>query len=208
MRGTKHGADVRATAIVLRKDGRCSLDEIEAKTGVPRGTLASWFRKFPLTSGERTTRRASAMRARRKDRGQESKYSIAVSGQDLGRDRKARVAEAAVLFRLALHGFNVFGRVFDGEKTDWLVRVPGKGGALSVQVRWTKRAKQGLPFVSLECADGRNALRRYVKGEFDFIVGYDLFTDTAFVFAWDEVAHLSRAVTVRKDAAERWDKLK
>ncbi len=44
--------------------------------------------------------------------------------------------------------------------------------------------------------------------EFDFIVGYDLYSDAAYVFTYEEVKHLKKAVTVRDDAFERWDKLR
>jgi hypothetical protein len=50
-------------------------------------------------------------------------------------------------------------------------------------------------------------MRRYMDREFDFIVGYDLFRDTAYVFSWDEVSANKTTVTVSKDAAERWDKI-
>lgn len=50
------------------------------------------------------------------------------------------------------------------------------------------------------------ARRRYADGSIDFIVGYDLFTDTAYVWAWGEVRD-KVCVTICPEAAERWDKL-
>ena len=47
----------------------------------------------------------------------------------------------------------------------------------------------------------------YKAGDFDFIVGYDLFTDTCYVWSWEEVAHFKATVTICPEAEERWDKL-
>jgi len=122
---------------------------------------------------------------------------------------KGRIAEAAVLFRLALHGFDAFSSIFDGDKTDWLVQVPETGKILRIQVRCVNTAKRhGLPAILLTCAERHHKRRRYREGEFDFIVGYYLFNDTAYVFSFDEVVHLKTYVTVSEKYAERWDKLR
>lgn len=56
-----------------------------------------------------------------------------------------------------------------------------------LQVKWASSRLHGLPFLKLRCANGRGKSRKYREGEFDFIVGYDLFTDTAYVFSYNEL---------------------
>jgi hypothetical protein len=104
---------------------------------------------------------------------------VAVSNQSLSKDRKAAISEAAVLFRLALHGFQVSMPVSDGAKPDWLVTVDGRSVKIQVKTVSCKPSQYGLPCISLLCHGYRskNKTRRYSRGEFDFIVGYDLYSD-------------------------------
>ena len=199
--------ELRAEAIRLRLEERMSLREIHETTGASKGSLSSWLKPHPLTEEERRTRRArTRYRSPKKDRGTPSKHFLAVDTSKFTRIQKGKIAESAVLFRLVLHGFDAYGSTFDGDKIDWIVS-NSDGKLLKVQVRWTKNEKWGLPSVHLNCRHGYSGRRRYKKGEFDFIVGYDLFTDTAYVWSWDEVAHLNTTVTICPEAAERWDKL-
>ena len=126
------------------------------------------------------------------------------------RHQKAKIAEAAVLFRMTLCGFHVFGSPFDGDKADWMVEVPETGRILKVQVKWAspnkKRASQ--PLVRLRCIEGHNKSRTYREGDFDFIIGYDLYTDTCYVWSWDEISKLKRSITVTPEAAEKWEKMR
>lgn len=145
--------------------------------------------------------------APKKDRGTESKYHQMLNGRSLPSSEKGQIAEAAVLYRLALHGFGAYQAVFDGERTDWFVRVPVTGKTYRVEVRWaTTAVTHGLPCISLRCSNGRGQTKRYETGAFDFIIGYCLFNDTAYVYSSDEVKHLIRSITVAPEHAERWDK--
>jgi hypothetical protein len=130
-----------------------------------------------------------------------------VEGRQLSKQRKAKIAEAAVLFRLTLHGFPAYGSWFDGDKADWMVRVPTTGKRLSIQVKWARQGKAGAPFIRLSCSEGRGKLRRYAQGEFDFIVGYDLWSDTCYVWSWEDTARHASTISICSGAAERWDKL-
>lgn len=110
----------------LRVEERMSLREIHAHTGVSKGTLSRWLKDFPLTVDEKAQRRAPfRYRTPKKDRGTASTLYTMAQGQALSRLQKAKIAEAATMLRMCIHGFNVFGSVFDGDKTDWLVEVPG-----------------------------------------------------------------------------------
>jgi|APSaa5957512622_1039677.scaffolds.fasta_scaffold120645_1 hypothetical protein len=112
--------------------------------------------------------------------------------------------------KLLSRGFEVFGSHYDGDKTDWIAGTPDRNHLWTLQVKSTNRGgSHGLPTVPLRYGHSRtvNPYRRYKKGDFDFIVGYDLFTNTAYVWSWKEVEHLKATVTICPEAAERWDKL-
>jgi len=64
----------------------------------------------------------------------------------------------------------------------------------------------GLPFISLVCWE-HGKQKRFQKGDFDFIIGYCLYKDSAYVFSFKETEHLSSTVTVSNESLEAWDKL-
>ena len=89
-----------------------------------------------MTEEERRQRAKTAKRyaAPKKERGEVFKFYQAVTGRELTRQEKAKIAEAAVAFRLLLHGFHVDGSMFNGDKPDWVVQVPGTKAIHTVQV--------------------------------------------------------------------------
>ena len=210
-------------AIRLRVEERRSLREIAEITGASKSSLSAWLHPFPLTEEELRERRKTANRyvTPRKERGEESKFFRDVADRELTRQQKAKIAEAAVLFRMVLQGaeaavlfrmvlqgFVTFGSVFDGDKADWMVEVPETGKIHKIQVRWVREGQHGMPLLGLHCSTGHSTRSRYAEGDFDFIVGYDLYSDTAFVYSAQEVSLLKAAVAVSWEHAERWDKLR
>lgn len=202
--------DLKAEAIRLRTEERLSLREIATLTGAAKGSLSLWLKSYPLTDEEKKARSKTANRyvAPKKDRGEESRHHQAITWQNLSNQRKGKIAEAAILFRLALHGFDAYLSISDGDKADWLVEVPETGEVKRIQVRCVCSFKHGLPGILLTCTQGHSKRRRYEKGEFDFIAGYNLFNDTAYVFSFDEVARHKTFVATSEEHAERWDKLR
>lgn len=200
--------EIKAEALRLRTEEKKSLNEIHTATGISKGHLSEILRSYPLPAAVIKAKCLAAKRGNnRKDRGTPSKYFIGLDKTNLTRHRMGKISEAAVLFRLALNGFNVFNSVFDGERCDFLVEVPSTGKILKLQVKTAKAGNSGLPTIKLTCYNGFMSQRKYVKGEFDFIVGYSIFTDEAFVYSFDELAYLSGTKTVTNDAKEAWNKL-
>jgi hypothetical protein len=169
----------------------------------------------PLTAKElqeRQERRVASIRETKKRKRVRnrptSKFHDTIVGRNLSHLQKARVSEAAVLLRLLTFGFSVFGSPFDGDRTDWLVEIPATGQIHKIQVKTIIVKKQGCPGISLRRSGKQPGThRRYKDGEFDFIVGYDLMTDIAYVLSADEVAGHTSEITARPNSAERWDKL-
>lgn len=204
-------ADLKAECVRLRLEERLSLNEIAARTGAAKGTLSYWLQSHPLTEAERAAKMAAAdrYRAPKKDRGPRSRLAEMVDASQLDRASKGRIAEAAVRLRLAIHGFGVFTPSAADAREDLVVRSPATGALAILQVRWTKwNAKVGgLPLVSLMRQDSHSTYVRFTPQDFDFIVGFDFETDTAYVFSEPETASNARSITVRPEAAERWDKV-
>lgn len=206
-RGTKE------LCLKLRVDQRASYSQITAKTGVPKGTLAGWLRGYPLTFAERqalvevgsSKGRQRARGVNRKPRGMESDLHKTLA-KPASITVRSRVAEAAVLLRLAVHGFEVHGPQFDGSKSDWLIDRPDLSRPVRVQVKLTRRHEKrgGLPNIVVTCSDGRTRQRRYKPGEVDVFIGYDLFTDVAYVWRYDSISG-KRSLSICPEAEERWD---
>lgn len=141
----------------------------------------------------------------------ESKFHAAVRGEDLTRERKSQIAESAILFRLALHGFSVSGPVFDCARSDWFVHAHSSPRVLRIQVK-SVVLKGRIKRIPLTCRDytttNRSKVRRYSHNEFDFVVGYDLYTDIAYVVSSSEIPSDVWSYPTKESAAERWDKLK
>jgi len=204
--------ETRQEALRLRTEEHLGLKDIAAHLGVSKGTVSRWLRDYPLPREEVLERqRKNARRVakgRRKPRGGEKHWiTQATQGRTYSTNEKAMIAEAAVMHRATVHQLRIYGSPFDGDKVDWVARVPETGTMWKVQVKLVKEHRHGLPVVSLRCR-GASGLRTYLPGEFDLLVGYDLRTDTAYVWTWDEVAHLKACVTTCPEAEERWDKFR
>jgi len=198
--------ELKAECIRLRVQERLSLREIHERTRASKGSLSGWLKPHPLTENEKAARfQGRRWNPDKKDRGLESPFhQMAVAG--LTRNDKGKIAEAAVLFRAVLHRFVVFGSPFDGDRADWLFDV--SGNILKIQVKWAAvYGDHGLPTVSLtRTAGGRKSLR-YAPDDFDFIVGYDLFTDTCYVWSYEETKGHTTSITITPEAAEAWWKI-
>lgn len=138
----------------------------------------------------------------------ESELSKVVRSRCLNGIQVAKISETAILLRLLARGFNPFGSVFDGDRADWLVEVPSIERIWKIQVKTAHQKAGGAPVVYLTRGAGhRLGHQRYTQADFDFIVGFDLYADIAYVWSWDEVQKLRTAVAVHECSRERWDKL-
>jgi len=196
----------KAECVRLRIEERLSLREIHQRTGVAKSTLSGWLKSHPLTKDELAMRQRLRPRGgKRKSTGDESVLYKRFNG-DFTSQEKAKIAEAAVLLRLCLCGFQAFGSPFDGERTDWLVETPSR--VVKIQVKWVDQKKHGMPTVPLtHRVYGTTKKVKYAASEFDFIVGYDFFSDKAYVFSYNDVEGHKATISVRKDAEEAWHKL-
>jgi hypothetical protein len=200
-------------ALELRIKNRLSNKDVGAalsKEGfsVAHSTLADWLKARPLAKEEylQIIKDKNSY-----DPGSPSKYYDLVEdfGYKLSRKQKGKIAESAVLFRLNLFKVDVYASVFDGDIADWVIELPDKV-FYKVQVRWCKIPKVGSPLVSLVSKDSRKEgeqHRRFTNNDFDFIVGYHLYSDTAYVWSFDETSNHKTTISVEEDAKEAWHKI-
>jgi hypothetical protein len=214
----------RQEAIRLRKEGS-SYSEITEKTGIAGNTLSYMLRNITLTdeqrsrldrkskegfkrfldSGDRSTGYARSKNVRQSAKENPSKLARLIGGRILSRSDKGRIAEAAILLRLTAIGLPAYKAPFDGDEVDWLVRTGSR--TVVIQVKYASGEGKRSPKIRLRKSNGRGKYRRYEQEEVDFFVGYDLYSDTACVWTWEEVKG-KHNVSFSDDAVERWDKIK
>jgi hypothetical protein len=202
---------IRQEIIRLRVEERLSIDAIRKRVLVSVGAISQIVRAYPLEKTEVLERMIANghTTSSAKPRGEPSKFWSAIEYENLSPSRKGKIAEAAVAFRLTLHGFHLYSSPFDGDTYDWLVEVPTSDRIWKVQVKNTQISSNGygLPYIPIRHADGRSKLKRYRQSECDFIIGYDLFSDTAYIYSWDDIQHIGNSISVSDAFAERWDKM-
>ncbi len=193
--------EVKAEAIRLRVEERLSIDEIKAKTGLSVGTLSTLLRDLPLSSEEVFQKMSSSSVRNNPLRAynpKQSQLAQALAGEQLTRERKGRIAETAVLLRLVARGYEVWHSQFDCHRVDWLVSRPAGDKYVRIQVRWARRQKWGRPLF-MTSKKNRSPLDKSVC---DFVVGYDLETDTAFVYPVEKVGQTLQSCN--PEYAEAW----
>jgi len=194
-------------AIDMRvKDGK-SYGEIMNELGVAKSTLSGWLKSHPLSEDSKLAKQKLNHKGGvvKKQRGDKSKYQeMSERFVELTNVDKGRIAEAAIVFRLTVIGMSVYRSVFDCDHFDMLTCNPLNGKILKLQIKWARETKQGLPLMSLHSSSKK---LRYQDDAFDIFVGYDLFTDTAYVYTKEELKENRAFVSIRDDCAERWDKL-
>jgi hypothetical protein len=193
-------------AIRLRVEQRLGLKAICRLTGLSRGSASNLLREYPLTEEEIKSRLSRNAQNTNELCGKYSpdlsKYASLLTGQDISRECKGRIAEAAVLFRLALHGFNVWKAQFDGNRADWLVSRADSRRHVLIQVKWARRDQYGRPFFPVTRRCGKRIVN-ISPADCDFVVGYDLETDTAFVFPVEDI-QAKRTKSCNPKYAEAW----
>lgn len=209
--------DIKKEALNLRINHRKSIKAISRELSLAKSTVSLWMRQYPLTAEEKHTRYVQAgistknnLRSDNRKRLQEQ-IVIPVSTQlanerQYSSNQKGRIAETAVMFRLAILQISVYKAIFDGEKLDLVIELPNNV-LKKIQVKWIRIDKDGRGSVKLTCSNTRSSTRRYTSSEFDCLVGYDLSTDICYIYTQEETKDLTTCVSCSASAAEAWHKL-
>lgn len=210
---------IKSEAVRLRTQELQSLKEIAAKLNISKSTCSLWLKEYPIPPDvlkERYRNAGLASGGKKRTHKQASRKNAMILATSplvsrIGKNaqwsssQKGKIAEAAVVLRLAILGLDVYKSFFDGDKVDVVTQT---GCQLQkIQVKWVSKGAYGEPMIKLRCSDGRGSTRRYKDGEFDFIVGYDLERDTCYVYTEGEVVQHNTCVSCSKEAEEAWNKL-
>lgn len=208
----RHRPDLRSQAIKLRQTERLTNREIHAALGreVNLSSVTRWLKDYPLSVSEREAkRRANFERSRpyTPPLGPSALWTLAQASR-ITTSHKGGAAEAAVAMRCLLNGISVFAAETDCDVVDRIARLPC-GKLVALQIRNCRRSGYGAPLIKLTRNPGRSStkLSRFAEGDFDFLMGYDLYEDAAFIYSWNEVKDLSTSISVSDDAREAWHKL-
>jgi hypothetical protein len=200
----------------LRAEERKSYTEIQTITGISKGTLSKWLKPQPLSRDEklekhRINREHMTQTPDNIELQYPSKFYLTYNkGEQYTREDKAHISETAVLYRLALNGFSTFKSEFEKATEDWIVKNQNSTKIAIIQVKWASDHGQGgTPYASLKKSNGGGGkTRNYYENEAHFFVLYDFYDDTCYVFSRNDISNNKSTLSIRKDAAERWDKIK
>jgi len=199
---------LRLEARRLRIEERLSLNKLQERIGVAKSTLSLWCHDIPLTSEELKGLRQPRTLIPREP---ESALHKLRPARGMSRSQKGNIGEAAIILRLAMHGYTVVRSLFEGSKGDVMVEDRSRHKLIRLQVKWARQESVGRPVIKItsltKSRTRQQKRKRYSAADIDFIVGYDYFADIAYVFSMVELADHKQSVSTTPQAAERWDKL-
>ena len=208
----KHDA-ARQMALEMRNDGK-SLGDICNKLKLSKTTVYYWIKDIKITRDMSEIGRKSWMTRHknndlnivREKLPPTNKFYDADTYKKFSTNQRGSISASAVFYRLCAMGFGLFSPVFDGDRIDVVVESPCKC-LIKLQIKSTKNNKYGRPTISLCRHSGNRKYTRYVKGEFDFIIGYCFYRDEAYVYSWHDAEKNASIITTTQDAKEHWLKL-
>lgn len=126
-----------------------------------------------------------------------SKFARMVDIESLSGDQKGRLSEDVVVNRLFAVGCVPFVRASGIQRFDILVYTPKSDEVLRIQVKTVGRG-----YIKITGHEGE-----YTRECFDYIVGYDIATDSAYVYSFEETRNHGTILTVDTSALEMWTKI-
>ena len=217
---SKNYSILKKQAVDLRVIHRYSLEKIATELNISQSTASKWLKEYPLTQEEIKERNilngqmlaehlktsGSSLRFSQVDKNENTIVSKLSNNQTYSSNQKGKIAESAVILRLTLSKYDIYKSFFDGDKFDMLV-ANDNYKIIKLQVKWCGGAKNGQKYIKSRCSNGRNSARRYTKDELDFFIGYDIESDTCYIYPAEEKYLSKTYITVDSDHAERWDLL-
>lgn len=201
----------------LRIKQRLSIKAIAKELGVAKSSVSVWLRDIPLNDEEKRLRYVKAGKDSQENginppRVQKEPIQSIIKklseNRNFNSNQKGKIAEAATMLRFAVLQMDIYKSVFDGEKLDFIIQAPDSSKLIKIQVKWTRRScKNNQASMSLRCSNSRKSTRRYTNEEFDFIIGYDLESDTCYVYSQKEVEHINTCIVCSSEYAEAWQKI-
>jgi len=217
---------IKNEAIKFRVEGKKSLKEISKILRISKSTASLWLRNYKLPSNElhrriclaakKASKTKNKIKRERieKEKAEGSKFFTAFKKNGLLKKREwiGKLSEAAVIFRLILNGFEIYSSIFDCDKIDFIIRKGREGKLIRLQAKTVRRVKRGWGkgegFIPLICQKGHYGRRKIGEKDFDFIVGYDLFSDSCYVFNKNQIRKNKTTIGIKRGIKEGWHIIK
>jgi predicted transcriptional regulator len=194
-----------------------TVNEIAISLALSPSTVSKYVESIPLTQEALKKIRAAAgaqrgqrIREKRKllwNGSNKFKQIISDNFKDYSKNMKGSIAESAIIYRLLIHNFPVYSSIFNGHKID-VIACNRIGKLIKIQVKCIKITPDSVtPLVPVQCMQGRYTFTTYDNKDMDFLVGYDLLNDVAYVFSWDEVKSKKTHISATVESKENWGKL-
>lgn len=132
-----------------------------------------------------------------------------IKSKSYSKSTKGSIAEAAIIYRLLIHDFTVYSSIFSGSVIDIVALNNDNGEFLKIQVKCTRCTKSAYtPSISTRHMIGHNTFSNYTNKELDYLIGYDILNDVAYVFSWEDIKDNKNMISVTEDSTENWYKLR
>lgn len=198
-------SEIREKAISLRVDSKLSLKKIAKELNIAKSTASLWLKNYPLEPRFKNHAKPNTI-AQEVEAGPALDFVKFIKTKKFTQPQLGRIAETAVAFRLALLGLEFYTSPMDGGAIDFIVNIGPR--LLKLQVKLASNPKRGSPAIKVRKAPSRNSNpRAYSESEVDFFIGYDMHAANCYVWAFDEISHITATKSITASALERWDKL-
>lgn len=197
-------------AIRIRLSDKLSTPIIGEMLGIDGATVRLWTSPYPLSDWEMSEihRKAGKMSgAITRQRSQAElnlpcRYQEEISTNTYSSTQTGNIAEAAIRRKCQRLHFEFYAPAYGCAFFDGIIYVPQARQAWKVQIKTATHHNKGLPTVST-----RSSKNKYLRETCDFLIGYEIVSDTAYVWSHDELIPFQYRVSLRPDAKENWKKL-
>jgi hypothetical protein len=102
----------------------------------------------------------------------------------------------------------VYSSIFNGSVINIVALNNDSGDFFKIQVKCTKNLRSTYtPHISTKHMVGHSTFANYTKKELDFLIGYDILNDVAYIFSWKDIKDKKATIAVTKNSKENWGKL-
>jgi len=209
----KFNVDIVEEIIKLRVQQK-TIEEIGTILNISKSSVTKYLKGIPISEETlislREQGRVKANNTVRVKRNllwnEQFKFKDMIEDSRYSKEIKGNIAEAAILYRLLIHNYHVYSSIFSGNRIDMIAYNIGIDKFIKIQVKCLYKHNI-TPFIKNRRTKGHNEHVKYNKEDLDFLIGYDIINDTAYVFTFDELRD-RKVISVTTESKENWDKIR